>query len=115
MVKPNPERRALYRLQYPPADRPQASLAGTTYAVTEISEGGMRLGLHGEPGLLGNEELGGEVLFHDGEVVTIRGQVLRTEGLELVLQLHEGISFRRMLTEQQWLQHRYPRRYKSAD
>ncbi len=101
------ERRAFYRLRYPELERPLLWLDNSRCHVVEISESGMRLHRAGWEREAG-EKIMGTVRFHDGEAVIIYGVFLRIDGDEVILQLEQGISLRRMLDEQRRLIHLYP-------
>lgn len=108
------DRRSLYRLQYPAAARPVVTVGTAQYAVVEISERGLRLKLSAAKALASHEDFRGSIRFQDDVSLEIRGHVLRADGEDLVIQLTQGISFGRMVTEQMWLHRHYPQRSASG-
>lgn len=98
---PGKQRRAYYRLRYPLTERPTYDFSGHEYTVSEISEGGIRVTLlDGQDiGPIGTETEG-TLHFPDGTSVVIEGAVQRLGPHEAVLRLSDGISFRKMLSEQ---------------
>ncbi len=101
------ERRAHYRLHYPLQDRPLLHLGERRFAVTEISEGGLRVRNEQTPPLSAGQDISGVLEFAAGESDTVEGRVARLVGDEAVLALGRGISFRRMVAEQIRLHHKY--------
>ncbi|MDG1513698.1 MAG: PilZ domain-containing protein [Mariniblastus sp.] len=108
-------RRSHYRLRYPPASQPTIQIGNDTYQVAEISEAGARIVLEGTFSIAPSEAFAGDVVFHDGESISIEGSVLRTHGNEVAVQLSKGISIKRMLAEQIWLRKEFPMFFDSVE
>lgn len=99
-----------FRLRYPESERPRLLTAHGAFAVSELSEAGMRLYLHLDhweygPSLQGSINL-------DGEEVEIEGQYLRDcTQEEVAFQLTKGVTMRHMMQEQKRLIRKYPALY----
>jgi hypothetical protein len=101
-------RRGFYRLRYPEAERPRVEADGLVAAVTELSEGGMRV-VAGDFRVAVGCRVAGEVCFADGEAAWVDGTVLRHDAGEAILQLTVGVPLARMVAEQKRLLRLYPR------
>ena len=97
---PDSDQRKYFRLRYPVTERPIIRSGDRDFEVAEISEGGVRIivtgGMEFEPG----GQFSGSILFADGEILDIRGLMLRSMDGEIVVRLSQGISFKRMVAEQ---------------
>lgn len=102
------QKREFFRLRYPRNERPRAKLLGRDFWVCEISEQGTRiLFTNSHPVALGIT-ISGTIRFHDGEMIEIKGQVLRLDDGELVAQLTQGPDLKRMTKEQIYIRKKYP-------
>ncbi|MEP3481544.1 MAG: PilZ domain-containing protein [Fuerstiella sp.] len=97
--------RTAYRLRYPAAARPVVRINGLSYPVTELSEAGVRLLVDDDTssGLKG--PLVGYLTFPDQETEVIEGEVARidrnhADQVEAILLLSQGVSLKRMISEQ---------------
>ena len=106
MSESDRNRRKYFRFRYPRNDRPSLNL-GHPFAVTEISEGGLRVARAARDLWLLDGRVRGEVRFGDGESTVIEGHVRRVSASEVVIELTSGVDFRRMLKEQSRVQRRY--------
>jgi hypothetical protein len=79
------ERREYYRLQFPPAKRPQLLINEESHAVVDCSAHGVRyVASSGTPPTPG-EPVTGLLRFRHGEQTPVLGVVLRVEGDEIIL------------------------------
>lgn len=97
--------RTVYRLRYPSGAGPSVRIDGLTYAVTELSESGVRILLESDSSVSVKDRLIGHVTFFDDATEVIEGEIARIEGntadqVEAVLHLSKGVSLKRMLSEQ---------------
>jgi hypothetical protein len=111
MSEHHPEQRAYYRLRYPEAERPTMRIGDQNYAVTEISQAGVRILLTGNFPVEPGQPFTGSLRFRDGETVLVRGAVLRIGEREAALQVLAGVSARRMMAEQRRLLRNYLNRF----
>jgi hypothetical protein len=97
-------RRAYYRVTYPLMERPTFEVEGGRFEVVECSERGLRYQVanSGPPAIAA--ELKGTIEFRRGGKTDVAGQVIRSQGGEVVLILDKrGIPFADVLLEQQYL------------
>lgn len=97
--------RTFYRLRYPSGAGPSIRIDGLAYAVTELSESGVRILLEPDSSVRVNDRLIGHVTFFDQETEVIEGEIARIERngvdqVEAILHLSKGVSLKRMLSEQ---------------
>ena len=103
-----PQRRAYFRLRYPEADRPTMTINGQDYPVIEISEGGAKIRLPQADAMAVGTIIVGGLLFRDGVVVPVKGEVIRIDTLAAALKFSQGISFGRVQAEQRRLLREHP-------
>jgi hypothetical protein len=113
MTQSERNRRRYFRLQYPLSDRPSLSLDGHAFEVSELSEGGLKLFLDGDYRFYAGQSIEGIITFHDESVTIVRGVVSRASDVEVVVVNLEGISFNRMVIEQQQLIRKYTNLYEA--
>ena len=101
-----PHAREHYRIGYPTVARPRLLLDGKPHEVVDISEHGIRFRTGEEPPEPG-AEVRGVVRFRSGEVITIRGKVLRVQQGEAAAFLEEGVPYRVIVEEQRFLLDRH--------
>jgi PilZ domain len=102
------QQRQHFRLRYPLAAQPTLRVAGHAFAVTELSEGGMRI-ISGPAGRLAPSwDVHGELLLATGDTVPVDGIVLRIDDAHVVVKLLRGPSYKEMLAEQRYVAQRYP-------
>ncbi len=92
--------RRYYRLAYPATMMPTLQIADERFVVPEISEGGMRIRCPDRFEFGIGDEVSGEIVFVDGDTLSISGVVLRCERHDLIIAPLEGISFQRVVSEQ---------------
>ena len=109
------DKRRYYRLQYPVPERPTVWFQGCRYAVSEISEGGVRIILTGGCAVRLRQTFAGVIRFKDGGTTPIVGVVIRFHDCEIVVELSKGISLKRMIAEQSRLRKRYPMFFESTE
>jgi hypothetical protein len=100
-----PNRRAYFRLPYPPGAGPILELAGTRFEVTELSEGGLRLAPAAEAPAPG-AHVSGLLRFAGGEEQRIEGTVKVADNVVLILT--RGVDLSRMLSEQHRILRAFP-------
>jgi hypothetical protein len=102
------QQRQYFRLRYPLAAQPTLRVGGQTFAVTELSEGGMRI-IAGPAGRIAPEwNVRGELRLATGDTVPVEGSVLRIDDAHVVVKLDRGPSYKDMLAEQRYVAQRYP-------
>jgi hypothetical protein len=102
------QQRQFFRLRYPLAAQPTLTADGARYAVTELSEGGLRL-IAGPYGRLAPTwDVQGELRLATGDTIAIQGRVLRIDDAHVVVKLTHGPSYKDMLAEQRYVAQRYP-------
>ncbi|GLO61981.1 hypothetical protein MACH09_24890 [Vibrio sp. MACH09] len=102
------QKREFFRLRYPRNERPRAKLLGRDFWVCEISEQGTRILFTNSHPVTRGISITGSIRFHDGEMIEIKGQVLRLDDGELVAQLSKGPDLKRMTKEQIYIRKKYP-------
>lgn len=96
------QRRANYRLEYPPSKAPRIMIGGTSYEVIDISERGIRIQnpfRHRMP----DDMFTAMVHFHEGEPVKVIARMVRIEPGRVALYLIQGIPYKRILIEQTYV------------
>jgi hypothetical protein len=98
-----PSERKHFRIQYPPAARPQIVLHGRPCEVLDISEWGVRF--RGDDEIIINvgDPLSGRLRFRRTEAIEVRGTVLRITGREIAAKLDVGVPLKVMIEEQRYL------------
>lgn len=99
---PGVQRRAFYRLAYPPGKEPRIAIHGQEFIVLDLSESGVRfrnpLGIKMPPDLFP-----ATILLHAGDPIKVVGRVVRRSGDQVALHLIRGIPYQVMLTEQMYI------------
>jgi hypothetical protein len=102
------QQRQHFRLRYPLAAQPTLRVAGHSFAVTELSEGGMRI-ITGPAGRIAPDwDVRGELVLATGDTVPVDGYVLRIDDSYVVVKLMHGPSYKDMFAEQRYVAQRYP-------
>lgn len=105
------DQRQFYRLKYPPRARPSVCFAKERYRVSEVSEGGIRVIMKDSSHLKIGDEMEGVLSLHNNRDVNIAGTVLRFDGVEVIVKLDKGPSFKHMVDEQRHIRSKYPAFY----
>jgi hypothetical protein len=96
-------RRAVYRVVYPPGERPTFRTGIQTHAVIDCSELGLRYmpgGPRPEPG----SSISGEIVFRRGNKVAISGEVIRADDNGVAIWFGaRGIPLGEILSERSYL------------
>ncbi|MBD1557221.1 PilZ domain-containing protein [Vibrio sp. S9_S30] len=100
--------RQYYRLRYPKSERPRIKAWDHQFPVTEISEKGLRFLFSSEVEIKKRMEIKGTIILSGGESFDISGEVLRVDGVELVIKLEEGPSLKQMAAEQIRIRKKFP-------
>ena len=99
--------RQYYRLTYPEKERPWLKIDDELLRVMDLSEKGGKFlndtGIKIDPG----SRITGAITFHDGETITVIGDVLREFYDQVVICFTKGIPFSTMIKEQRYLRERY--------
>ena len=103
------ERRRHFRIRYPDLGRPVLLVEGHAHAVSELSEGGMRI--MGEVVKDPPAKIIGSLQLLHGETMEIIATFGRVFGEEAIYVGVEGVSFAAVMQEQRYLVKRYPGRY----
>jgi len=96
------QRRAYFRLKYPPSSSPRIFIGGIAYAIHDISERGARINnpmRHRMP----EDIFSAFVWFHDGEPIKVVARVVRIEPSQIALYFIQGIPYKRILAEQTYI------------
>lgn len=112
---PRIQERAHFRLRYPHAERPTLSIRDQTLGVSEISEEGARIVLSGPFDHNRKEPFTGVLRFSDGESDSVEGVIIRASESELVANLTQGVTLKRMMSEQIRLRQKYPNALPSTE
>jgi hypothetical protein len=99
--------RGHFRLRYPPGAGPVLTTNGTTRAVAELSERGLRFSDGGRTATLA-DRVAGVLHFPDGSELAIEGTVVRAVGGWIAVRLTRGVHLGRMLSEQRRILRDYP-------
>ncbi len=102
------QQRQYFRLRYPLAAQPTLRVGGLTFAVTELSEGGMRLIVGPAGRIAPTWDVRGELRLATGSTVAVEGSVLRIDESHVIVKLDRGPSYKDMLAEQRYVAQRYP-------
>ncbi len=89
------ERREYLRVYYPYTERPKLIIDEKEVDVTEISEHGIRFYL--------GSKVSATIIFHDGESLTIEGEIIRIHTNEVAVHLAKGIPYDRIIKDQEYL------------
>jgi len=100
------QRRNHYRIKYPLIERPFLTVDKNTYQVLDISEGGVKFFSPVKNFKVG-EYITGSIKFHDGEIVTVEGHILRLQSRRIIILLDRKIPLQRILKEQRHLIKKY--------
>lgn len=101
-----PNRRDFFRIVYEPSQRPLLRIEAPSleltgeheFEVLDISEKGIRF--LNDQNVHFRATVQGELVFSDGEAVSIEGQIVREKGSQLSLKLSEAIPFKSVVKEQ---------------
>ena len=109
--------RSFYRISYPGPARPVLAVGDRSFAVVDCSESGLRYELTArDPLPAPGTTIQGTVRFKRGQEVEIVGAVARHYGDTVALRLKgDGIPFRLILDEQQYLRRNFLRHLTGDD
>ncbi len=100
--------RKYFRLAYPTVMRPSVRIEGRDYIVPEISEGGLRLRCQEPFEFRIGDEVTGELMFRDGDNISIAGVVFRRASKDFVIAPLKGLSFKKIVLEQRRILRQFP-------
>lgn len=114
---PFEHQRSFYRISYPGPARPVLSVEGRSFDVVDCSESGLRYELKArDPLPPAGTTVQGTVRFKRGREVDVVGRVARHYGDTVALSLQgDGIPFRLILDEQQYLRRHFLRHLSGDD
>ena len=104
----NASTRKFFRIRYPVQERPRLRILAETFSVIDTCETGLLFFSKSAPRFNPDEEVNGQLVFHDGTRVKIRGRVLRRNKNEYAMELKQGIPLPKMMEEHLGLLSRYP-------
>lgn len=87
------------RVTYAMGPQPTLSIGGRRFSVSDISEKGVRFNIERSGRL--KKRLKGKINLLNGETLAIRGTLLRREGDEATIALHNIIDYHTLLKEKQ--------------
>jgi hypothetical protein len=93
------QRRANFRVKFPPNYTPRILIGGSTYTLIDVSEKGVRFHnplRHRMP----DDIFSATIVFHDGEPAKVVARVIRIEQQTVALYFLQGIAYKRILAEQ---------------
>jgi hypothetical protein len=96
------QRRANFRLVFPPAHSPRIYIGGIAYTIIDVSEKGVRFNnplRHRMP----DDLFPAYIWLHEGEPVKVLARVIRIEPRAIALYFVQGIPFKRIMSEQVYL------------
>jgi hypothetical protein len=103
-----PEKRELYRLRFPPPERPHLIVGRQRYEVLDCSARGLRLIITQHPLPSLGDLVEGQLLFRRSSHVPIRGLVIRIQNGEIALHMPESeIPFTILRSEERYLLNHY--------
>ncbi|MBP9707260.1 MAG: PilZ domain-containing protein [Oligoflexales bacterium] len=98
-----------YRIVYPVSARPVLRLRGKNFFVADISEQGLRFIYDLKHKAFGEgSRINAELIFQDGETLSVKGIVLRHQEDSIIVNLEEPIPLRKIMSEQIYLLNKYP-------
>ncbi len=99
------EKRRHVRIAYPPAESPKVIISGRECFLADISVKAIKF--HQRPydrlHLSRGDFIRAQIIFHDGESLSVEGSILRIDKNDVVLQLSSGIHSARIFKERKWL------------
>lgn len=104
----NRQRRQYFRLEYPRTCRPALVLADKTYAVTNLSEGGIKFQADDTSPFGPGQPVEMILRFTDGEGFSLAGEIQRIEKGAVCIRLSEPIPLKKIRSEEIHLIKNYP-------
>ncbi len=101
------QRRKHFRVEYPLVYRPRFTLNGNKFPVLDISEKGVRFVRTNKGWTPEVQRVKGAITFHDEQSYFLTGSIVRQEDNQVALYLDEGLPFKRVMAEQQYLIRRF--------
>jgi len=102
-------RRDHYRICYSADDALPLVIGRSTAFVQDISERGMKFSCDSESGFKRNEDILGQLQFHDASHHTIIGKILQRQKNICTVRLARSIPYQYIMSEQSYLIRKYPR------
>lgn len=101
------QRREHFRVAYPLAERPKLKMWEREHNVIDISEQGVKFRYDSSITVRSTKIIRATIRFHDGELVSIEGKVVRSGTNEAILVLSKGIPYKRIVEEQRYIKSKY--------
>ncbi|OLQ93806.1 peptide chain release factor A [Vibrio ponticus] len=105
------QKRRYYRLKYPRRAMPVVSIDEQLFHVSEISEKGIRIIMNNLASLYRGLTLTGTLSLGIENQIKVKGQILRFDDNEVILELHQGPSFKDMVEQQRHIRNNYPKHF----
>lgn len=102
-----PNTRAFYRLKFPERERPTLVIAGVSFRVIDLSEGGCRF-YSANCSLQPNQAFEGTLLLRDGSRQSVTGAILRRADQMVQVRFTIGLDQHTMVALQRDIARRYP-------
>ena len=99
--------RAFYRVQYPTQERPTFLLGLEEVPVLDVSEYGIRFGIHDGLELEPGQEIEGLSRFRERATHKVKGEVVWIRNRAAAMKLQVPVPFGIILDEQRYLRSRY--------
>ena len=97
-----------YRVRYPIACRPNLAILNNVYEIIDLSEHGIRFFGNDVSRFHSDMKIDGIITFDDGGSISIKGKIIRIDKNNAVMFLTESIPFGRIVTEQRFINEKYP-------
>jgi hypothetical protein len=101
-------KRNFFRLLYPLEVMPTIVISENEYSVRELSEQGISIFNTSRWKFRVGDEVSAELVFAHGESEQVSGEVIRIDHKSFVIGRVEGISLKRIVSEQRKLMNHYP-------
>jgi hypothetical protein len=96
------QRRANFRLRFPPSHSPRIYIGGIAYSIVDISEKGVRFNnplRHRMP----DDLFPAFIWLHEGEPIKVLARLIRIEPRAIALYFVQGIPYKRIVAEQVYI------------
>lgn len=108
--KPTKPSRNYFRLEYPKEARPHIAIGEGKFPVINLSERGVKFYFDAKRStfVLDTEaDFNATIVFQDSGCTKVTGKILRIDGDAVVLELSEGVSLQRIMSEQRILLNKF--------
>ncbi len=101
-------KRNFFRVFYPLGVMPTIAIRGWEYSVREFSEQGINVASTDRWEFRVGDGISGELVFTNGESEQVMGKIIRISHDSFVIGMVQGITQKRVVSEQRKLMHRFP-------